>query len=134
TRGPHPTRGDGGGSAMTTDSATLVDAGRLKSYLATHVADGSGADAPFAVHKLEAGYSNETFFIDWGDQHLVMRRPPRGDLLPTSHDVGREYRALSGLAGTVARVPCARAFCDDTAVIGAPFYVMDRVDGLVVRE
>ena len=119
---------------MTTDISTLVDAERLKSYLAAHIADGPGADAPFAVRKLEAGYSNETFFIDWGDQHLVMRRPPRGDLLPTSHDVAREYRALSGLKGTVARVPRARAFCDDASVIGAPFYVMDRVDGLVVRE
>jgi aminoglycoside phosphotransferase (APT) family kinase protein len=119
---------------MTTDISALVDAERLKRYLAGHVADGPGADAPFAVRKHEAGYSNETFFIDWGATHLVMRRPPRGDLLPTSHDVAREHRALSGLWGTAARVPRPRAFCDDATVIGAPFYVMDRVHGVVLQD
>jgi aminoglycoside phosphotransferase (APT) family kinase protein len=64
---------------------------------------------------------------------LVLRRPPLGHVLPTAHDMGREYRVLSALTGT--RVPVARpvAFCDDTEVIGAPFYLMEYVPGAVIR-
>ena len=64
---------------------------------------------------------------------LVLRRPPLGHVLPTAHDMGREYRVLSALSGT--RVPVARpvAFCDDTEVIGAPFYLMEHVSGAVLR-
>jgi aminoglycoside phosphotransferase (APT) family kinase protein len=64
---------------------------------------------------------------------LVLRRPPLGHVLPTAHDMGREYRVLSALSGT--RVPVARpvAFCDDTEVIGAPFYLMEHVPGAVIR-
>jgi aminoglycoside phosphotransferase (APT) family kinase protein len=64
---------------------------------------------------------------------LVLRRPPLGHVLPTAHDMGREYRVLSALSGT--QVPVARpvAFCDDTEVIGAPFYLMEHVPGAVLR-
>jgi aminoglycoside phosphotransferase (APT) family kinase protein len=64
---------------------------------------------------------------------LVLRRPPLGHVLPTAHDMGREYRVLSALSGT--RVPVARpvAFCDDPEVIGAPFYLMEHVPGAVLR-
>jgi len=64
---------------------------------------------------------------------LVLRRPPLGHVLPTAHDMSREYRVLSALTGT--RVPVARpvAFCDDTEVIGAPFYLMEHVPGAVIR-
>jgi len=64
---------------------------------------------------------------------LVLRRPPLGHVLPTAHDMGREYRVLSALTGT--RVPVARpvAFCDDTEIIGAPFYLMEHVPGAVIR-
>jgi aminoglycoside phosphotransferase (APT) family kinase protein len=86
------------------------------------------------VSKHEAGYSNETFYITRGSQHWVMRRPPRGELLPTAHDVLREYRVLSGLVGTAARIPRPVVPCDDAAVIGAPFYLMERVDGVIIRE
>jgi aminoglycoside phosphotransferase (APT) family kinase protein len=64
---------------------------------------------------------------------LVLRRPPLGHVLPTAHDMSREYRVLSALTGT--RVPVAQpvAFCDDTEVIGAPFYLMEHVPGAVIR-
>ena len=69
-----------------------------------------------------------------GDRFLVLRRPPLGHVLPTAHDMSREFRVLSGLAGT--QVPVARpvAFCDDTEVIGAPFYLMEYVPGVVLRS
>jgi aminoglycoside phosphotransferase (APT) family kinase protein len=65
---------------------------------------------------------------------LVLRRPPLGHVLPTAHDMGREYRVLTGLSGT--QVPVARplAFCADTEVIGAPFYLMEHVPGAVLRS
>jgi aminoglycoside phosphotransferase (APT) family kinase protein len=64
----------------------------------------------------------------------VLRRPPRGELLPTAHDVLREYRVLSGLHGTRTRLPRPVVACADAGVIGAPFYLMEHVDGVVVRE
>ena len=64
---------------------------------------------------------------------MVLRRPPRGPLPPSAHDVLREARVLSALAGR-ARVPAVLAVCDDESVIGAPFYVMERVEGHVVTS
>jgi aminoglycoside phosphotransferase (APT) family kinase protein len=64
---------------------------------------------------------------------LVLRRPPLGHVLPTAHDMGREYRVLSALHGTAVPVPRPVAICQDTEVIGAPFYLMEWVDGVVFR-
>src|SRR5215213_4844154 len=118
---------------MTTDLTGLIDVDNLTRYLRDNV-PGPDADAPLEISKHEAGYSNETFYVTRGAQRWVMRRPPRGELLPTAHDVLREYRVLSGLTGTAARVPRPVIACEDTAVIGAPFYLMERVDGAVIRE
>ena len=109
----------------------LIDIAALARFLREHV---PGTDAPLAVERLHAGYSNETFYVTRGDQRWVLRRPPRGALLPTSHDVLREYRMMSALAGTAARVPATIAACGDPRAIGAPFYLMQRVDGEVIRE
>jgi len=117
---------------METGVETLLDASRLRTYLAAHLS--APSTEAFAVRKHTAGYSNETFFVRWGEREYVLRRPPRGDLLPTSHDVGREYAALRGLWGTAARVPRPVLYCADPDVIGAPFYVMERVPGVVLRE
>jgi aminoglycoside phosphotransferase (APT) family kinase protein len=114
------------------DLTGLVDVERLREYLAEKLP--GDTDAPLALRRHEAGYSNETFFIQRGAQRWVMRRPPRGELLPTSHDVLREYRVLSGLTDTAARVPKPLVACEDLSVIGAPFYVMEQVDGEVIRE
>jgi aminoglycoside phosphotransferase (APT) family kinase protein len=79
------------------------------------------------------GHSNVTYLIerDHG-QELVLRRPPRPPLPPSAHDVLREARLLKALAPTPARVPRVLAVCDDEAVIGCPFYVMERVQGEVI--
>src|SRR5436309_1467394 len=82
-----------------------------------------GPDSPIQIERLQAGYSNETFYVSRGNQRWVLRRPPRGDLLPTSHDVLREYRMMSALARTAARVPRTVIACDDPSIIGAPFYL-----------
>lgn len=112
------------------DLPPLVDADALRAYLAGRVL---GDDAPLAVERIRGGHSNETFFITRGAQEWVLRRPPRGHLLPTAHDVGREYRVLRALAQTDVPAPTPVLMCDDTSVIGAPFYLMERLHGDVIR-
>lgn len=86
------------------------------------------------VERHMAGHSNETFFVSRGRDEWVLRRPPRGAFLPTAHDVLREYRVLSALARTAVRAPRPVLACPDETVIGAPFYLMERVHGFVIRD
>ena len=94
-----------------------------------------GAGAP-TVSALGEGHSNLTFAVSRGQHELVLRRPPRGPLLPTAHDVVREAKVLELLSasGESVLVPPVRGVCEDLDVIGAPFYVMDRSEGVVVRD
>lgn len=89
------------------------------------------------VSLISGGRSNLTYRLDFGgqagDQVLVLRRPPLGHVLPTAHDMSREYRVLSALAGTSIPVPTPVAFCEDTEITGAPFYLMRYVTGRVLR-
>lgn len=93
-----------------------------------------GGSGELAVAPLGDGHSNVTLLLRRGDRELVLRRPPRGPLPPTAHDVLREARLLQALAPTAARVPDVLAVGDDPALIGAPFYLMERVAGDVVTE
>lgn len=115
---------------MSDAPKTLVDLPALEKWVNEHV---PGTPGPITVSKHTAGFSNETFFVSRGDERWVMRRPPAGPLLPTAHDVLREHRFISALYGK-ARVPRPIACCEDTSVIGAPFYLMERVDGQEIRE
>ena len=97
--------------------------------------------APLEVTRITTGHSNEVFRVERGELVAVLRRPPRTPLSPTAHDMAREFRvlqALGGSAGWHARrpvpVPVPIACCTDVEVIGAPFYLMYVVDGVVVRE
>ena len=103
---------------------------RLVAYLEPRL-DGDG---PIEITRHEFGHSNQTFFVTRGDQRYVLRRPPDGPLPPGTHDVRREYRVLAGLSGTGVRAPHAVLLCGDPDVIGVPFYVMERIDGVVVRN
>lgn len=111
-------------------SRPLVDPEALGRYLDDKL-PGAG---PFQVERHRAGHSNETFFVRRSGHEWVLRRPPRGAFLPTAHDVLREYRVLSAVGGTAARAPRAILACPDADVIGAPFYLMEKVDGVVVRD
>ncbi|HEX2030293.1 MAG TPA: phosphotransferase family protein [Actinomycetota bacterium] len=111
-------------------SRPLVDPEALGLYLD----DKLPGDGPFEVERLRAGHSNETFFVRRSGREWVLRRPPRGAFLPTAHDVLREHRVLSALGETGVRAPRAIHACPDPAIIGAPFYVMEKVDGVVVRD
>jgi aminoglycoside phosphotransferase (APT) family kinase protein len=110
----------------------LVDPIALGAYLAQKL-PGAEASVEVEVERIRGGHSNETFYIRRGDEEWALRRPPRGPLLPTAHDVAREYRVLQALTQTRVPIPRPILMCDDTSVIGAPFYLMERVNGVVIR-
>ncbi len=87
------------------------------------------------IERITTGHSNEVFRITRGNRVFVLRRPPRTPLSPTAHDMAREFRLLHAFHGrSPVPVPRPIALCTDREVIGAPFYLMDPVDGVVVRE
>lgn len=107
-----------------------MDENKLRAWLETHW----GKPASFSVERHQAGHSNETFFVSWDQRALVLRRPPSGAFLPTAHDVLREYRILDALRGAKVRAPAPVLACEDESVLGAPFYLMERVVGQVIRD
>jgi aminoglycoside phosphotransferase (APT) family kinase protein len=104
----------------------------LRAWIIDHVADVD--DAPMETELISGGHSNVTLGVRIGGRELVVRRPPVTAFLPTANDVGREYRFYSALHDTPVPTPRAFAFCDDESVIGAPFYVMERLHGVVPHE
>jgi aminoglycoside phosphotransferase (APT) family kinase protein len=96
--------------------------------------DNVGVDGPLSHEIISGGASNLTIAVTVGDAELVVRRPPVGAFLPSANDVGREYKYLAALRDTNVPVPEVLGFCDDANVIGAPFYVMRRVHGLVPHD
>lgn len=108
----------------------LVDEPALREFLT----DVLGPVAEYSITRHAEGHSNETLFVDWGDRELVVRRPPPGETAETAHDVLREYRVLDALQNTAVPVPRTVARCDDQDIIGADFYVMERVQGDVLRD
>jgi aminoglycoside phosphotransferase (APT) family kinase protein len=87
------------------------------------------ATGPLSASLITGGKSNLTYTVTDGATEFVVRRPPLGHVLATAHDMGREHRVMAALAGTEVPVPEMYAHCEDTSVIGAPFYVMQRVTG-----
>jgi aminoglycoside phosphotransferase (APT) family kinase protein len=87
------------------------------------------ATGPLSASLIAGGKSNLTYTDSDGSREYVVRRPPLGHVLATAHDMGREYRVMAALAPTDVPVPEMLAHCEDTEVIGAPFYVMAKVDG-----
>ena len=84
---------------------------------------------PLSASLITGGKSNLTYTLSAGSRDYVVRRPPLGHVLATAHDMGREYRVMAALAPTNVPVPQMIAHCEDTEVIGAPFYVMEKVTG-----
>jgi aminoglycoside phosphotransferase (APT) family kinase protein len=89
---------------------------------------------PITAEPVGDGHSNVTYLVRREGREVVVRRPPRPPLPPSAHDVVREARLLRAIQGTAARVPEVLAVCDDEAVIGAPFYVMERIRGEVITK
>lgn len=96
------------------------------------------ADEALAVKQFPAGYSNLTYLLEASDgahrRGLVLRRPPFGNTIKTGHDMSREHRVLRRLHAVYELAPEPLAYCDDDDVIGAPFYVMRKLEGLILRR
>ncbi len=108
---------------------------RVEPVTAWLVANVPGARAPFTFRQIAGGHSNLTYLVtDAGGRRVVLRRPPLGSVLSSAHDMGREHRIIHALAGTDVPVAPTFGLCADPDVTDAPFYVMDFVDGLVVRD
>lgn len=112
-----------------------LDADRLAPFLAGAVAGWDDVRAgDLAVRQFGDGFSNLTYLVEApGGRELVLRRPPHGARGGNAHDVAREYRLLAALRPVYARAPAPLALCEDDAVLGAPFYAMERVRGVVLR-
>jgi aminoglycoside phosphotransferase (APT) family kinase protein len=113
---------------MTAES-DLVDHENLRAFLSDHL----GPAETFDVQRHDQGFSNETLFVTWGETDLVIRRPPVGETADTAHDVLREYEVADALQDTDVPVPKTVAATEDSEIIGVPFYVMERLDGDVLR-
>jgi aminoglycoside phosphotransferase (APT) family kinase protein len=118
---------------MPVAEAHRFDVAALAAYLREHV---EGVSSDLAVEQFKGGQSNPTFLLeaDSGRARYVMRKKPPGKLLPSAHAVEREYRVMKALAGTGVPVPTVRCLCEDPAVVGAAFYVMDFVPGRILWD
>ena len=114
--------------AAQEDLAPLLVREPLEAYL-DEQGLGSG---PLEAERIGEGHSNVTYLVRRGDARFVLRRPPRPPLPPSAHDVLREARLLTALQGTPARTPGVLAACDDEAILGVPFYVMEEMVGSVI--
>ncbi len=103
----------------------------LEPLLAFMHAHGLEAPADLGAQPVGDGHSNVTFALS---TNVILRRPPRGPLPPSAHDVLREARLLRALEPTPVRTPRVLAVCDDLSVIGSPFYVMEKVEGHVITD
>ncbi|MGZ4640447.1 MAG: phosphotransferase, partial [Actinomycetes bacterium] len=108
------------GVARLLDEQAMAE--RLSSWIERTV-DAAWVDAPATVSRLTEGHSNLTYVVQGGGSQWILRRPPAGPLLPTAHDVAREFRVLDLLesSGATVRAPRVLAVCEDSSVIGAPF-------------
>jgi aminoglycoside phosphotransferase (APT) family kinase protein len=101
---------------------------RLAGWMRDHV---EGFHGPLTAEQFEGGQSNPTYRLRSGTGSYVLRRKPLGQLLPSAHQVDREYRVMRALSGTAVPVPRVYALCEDDAVIGSTFYVMEFVEGRI---
>lgn len=103
----------------------------LESYLHGAI---EGAQGPLTVEQFPSGHSNLTYLLRLGGRELVLRRPPFGSKVKSAHDMGREFKVLSRLHPVYAPAPRPLAYCEDESIIGAKFYVMERIKGVILRS
>lgn len=121
----------GAGEVRAEDS---FDAAVVAEWLRDNASDASGLDGAPQVQQFSGGASNLTYLLRWPSRDLIVRRPPAGTKAKGAHDMGREYRIQAALAPVYPLVPPMVGYCADESVIGSEFYVMERLDGLILRR
>lgn len=117
---------------MDQENPPGLDLARLRAHLD---AERPGlVTGPLRARLIEGGRSNLTYVVGDGENRWVLRRPPLGHVLPTAHDMGREHTVISALGPTPVPVPPTVLLCTDESVLGAPFYVMDYIEGTPYRR
>lgn len=107
-----------------------LDLTRLESFLTGKL---PGARPPLALEQFPGGHSNLTYLLRTSHKEYVLRRPPHGTKVASAHDMGREFRVLSKLHRVFPKAPQPILFCDDASLLGAPFYLMNRIPGVIYR-
>jgi aminoglycoside phosphotransferase (APT) family kinase protein len=108
-----------------------LDVRKLTAFLQNYIPSTVGE---LSVLQFPHGHSNLTYLLRSGDEVWVLRRPPFGNKVKSAHDMGREFRVLSGLSKVFPPAPRPLVFCEDESVLGAPFYVMERRRGIILRR
>lgn len=122
---------DNSDQARDTRPGEGLDSAGVEAFLKDSI---PGLQGRMAIQQFPSGHSNLTYLITFGDREMVLRRPPLGTKAKTAHDMGREYRVLSALNEVYPYCPRTMAYTEDTSIIGCPFYVMERIKGIVVRR
>ncbi|MCB2051747.1 MAG: phosphotransferase family protein, partial [Novosphingobium sp.] len=107
------------------------DVAALDNFLRARLPDFAG---PIKLEPAAGGMSNPTFFLTAGDRRLVLRKKPPVQLSAAAHRIDREYRLLEALSGSDVPVPAPVLFCDDETIVGTPFYLMERLEGVVTHD
>jgi aminoglycoside phosphotransferase (APT) family kinase protein len=107
-----------------------LDLAKLEPYLRAQLPDLNGA---MVVRQFPSGHSNLTYSVALGENEMVLRRPPFGSKVKSAHDMGREYHVLAKLHSAYP-TPKPLIYCTDESILGAPFYVMERVRGVILRR
>ena len=108
-----------------------LDIAKLEPFLRGHFPNETGA---LRVEQFPNGHSNLTYAIYLGEKQFVLRRPPFGSKVKSAHDMSREFRVLSKLHASYPPAPEVLLFCDDPAVLGAPFYLMKPIPGIILHR
>ena len=116
--------------AVTIRTGEELDITRLQPFLQEHFT----YTGPVSIRQFPGGHSNLTYLLLLGNRELVLRRPPFGSKVRSAHDMAREYRVLSKLHPVYPLAPKALLYCDDLSILGAPFYLMEPIRGLIIRS
>ena len=128
---PMQTEVAGAGDVRDEDT---FDVGAVATWLREHADAGSELTGIPEVRQFTRGASNLTYLLRYADRDLILRRPPTGTKAKGAHDMRREHDIQQALAPVFPYVPTMIAMCDDESVIGSPFYVMERLEGTILRQ
>ena len=117
--------------AISIRTGEELEAQKVLDFLKAHLPELQGE---IEIKQYPSGFSNLTYFVKVGNREMVLRRPPFGKKAKTAHDMGREYKILSALKPVFPYCPEPLVYTEDESVLGAPFYVMEKISGIILRR
>jgi aminoglycoside phosphotransferase (APT) family kinase protein len=111
-----------------------IDLEKLRVYLSAHLDSGAPGVKQISLEQFPGGHSNLTYLLHVDGRELILRRPPFGNRVKSAHDMTREVTMLSALSPVYPQAPKPLVNCEDASVIGSPFYVMERIRGVILRR